>query len=253
MRNILSADLSFGLFGLPIKVYSLIQKNEISLHQFSPKGNRIRLKRVDEKTGEEVAYEDIKNGYQATKNSEVTIIDKTLLKEEGTHDLRILGFASKPIDLIGIDVDKYALLPSKKEREYCMLRDALREARKPLICLMTARTKEKIVLVVPYGKILLAIVLIYKEQIRELKDYEALLDEKQYSANEKDLVTQFLGTLPLINLDEIKDKSKEKLLELLKGKVPLKAEVKEFNDTAEAMKKMIEEFKKKKAMKVEAV
>src|SRR3954454_9154932 len=66
-RAIWSGAISFGLVNVPVKLYSATSPKSVRFHQLSSKtGARIRQKRVDASTGDEVAYEDIVKGYEIT-------------------------------------------------------------------------------------------------------------------------------------------------------------------------------------------
>src|SRR5215467_13770445 len=59
-RAIWSGAISFGLVNVPVKLYSATSPKTVRFHQLSAKtGVRIKQKRVDPSTDEEVAYEDI--------------------------------------------------------------------------------------------------------------------------------------------------------------------------------------------------
>ena len=62
-RSIWTGSVSFGLVNVPVRLYSATQDHKVHFHQFE-KGtsNRIRNERVNEKTGDEVAYDDIVKG-----------------------------------------------------------------------------------------------------------------------------------------------------------------------------------------------
>ena len=63
-RAIWSGAISFGLVNVPVKLYSATSPKTVRFHQLSSKtGARIRQKRVDSSTGDEVAFEDIVKGY----------------------------------------------------------------------------------------------------------------------------------------------------------------------------------------------
>ena len=66
-RAIWSGAISFGLVNVPVKLYSATSPKTVRFHQLSSKtGARIRQKRVDPSTDEEVPYEDIVKGYEIT-------------------------------------------------------------------------------------------------------------------------------------------------------------------------------------------
>ena len=73
-RAIWSGAISFGLVNVPVKLYSATSPKTVRFHQLSSKtGARVKQKRVDATTGEEVAYEDIVKGYELSPDRYVRI------------------------------------------------------------------------------------------------------------------------------------------------------------------------------------
>src|SRR5205814_262195 len=69
-----TAAISFGLVNVPVKLYSATSPKTVRFHQLSSKtGTRVRQKRVDPSTGDEVAFEDIVKGYELTPDRYVLI------------------------------------------------------------------------------------------------------------------------------------------------------------------------------------
>src|SRR6201996_4332359 len=65
MRSIWTGAIGFGLVNIPIKMYSAVQDSELDLDMLDKKDHsNIRFKRVNEKTGKEVAWENIIKGYK---------------------------------------------------------------------------------------------------------------------------------------------------------------------------------------------
>jgi DNA end-binding protein Ku len=62
-RPIWTGTISFGLVSVPVAMYPATREHHVSFHQFE-KGtsDRIRNQRVNERTGDEVDYEDIVKG-----------------------------------------------------------------------------------------------------------------------------------------------------------------------------------------------
>lgn len=59
-RAIWTGSLGFGLVNVPVGLYSATQDKTVHFHQFERGTSaRIRYKRVNEETGEEVDYDDI--------------------------------------------------------------------------------------------------------------------------------------------------------------------------------------------------
>jgi len=72
-RAIWTGSISFGLAHVPVKLYSAVHSQDLQFHQFDSNGNRIRQKRVSEKTGREVEYADIVKGYEVKKGQYVMV------------------------------------------------------------------------------------------------------------------------------------------------------------------------------------
>ena len=65
MRSIWTGSVSFGLVNIPVKLYSATESSSLNLDMLDKKDHsNIKFKRVNEKTGKEVAWEDIVKGYK---------------------------------------------------------------------------------------------------------------------------------------------------------------------------------------------
>ena len=78
-RAIWTGSVSFGLVNVPVGLYSATQDHDVHFHQFE-KGtsSRIRNKRVNEDTGDEVAYEDIVKGAEVDDGGYVMLTQEEL-------------------------------------------------------------------------------------------------------------------------------------------------------------------------------
>jgi DNA end-binding protein Ku len=88
--------LRLSLVSCPVLLYPATSEREkISFHQINSKtGNRVRLKRVDEKTGEEVPYDDIVKGYEVSKGHYLEVTEEELeaISIESTRTIDIDDF-----------------------------------------------------------------------------------------------------------------------------------------------------------------
>lgn len=75
-RSIWTGALSFGLVSIPVSLYSATQEHEVRFHQFE-KGtsSRIRYRRVNQDTGEDVDYSDIVKGAELPGGDYVILSD----------------------------------------------------------------------------------------------------------------------------------------------------------------------------------
>src|ERR1700749_149251 len=94
-RAIWSGAISFGLVNVPVKLYTATSPKTVRFNQLSRKtGARIRQKRVDPTTDEEVPYEDIVKGYEITPDRYVLIRTEELeaLDPKATRRIEIEEF-----------------------------------------------------------------------------------------------------------------------------------------------------------------
>ena len=125
-RAIWSGAISFGLVNVPVKLYRATSPKTVRFHQLSAKtGTRIRQKRVDHSTGDEVAYEDIVKGYELSPERYVLIDPDELdaLDPKATKTIDIEEFVElSEIDPIYYD-HSYYLAPARGNERVAEDRD----------------------------------------------------------------------------------------------------------------------------------
>src|ERR1700726_3512498 len=133
-RAIWSGAISFGLVNVPVKLYSATSPKTVRFHQLSGKtGARIKQKRVDSSTGDEVAYEDIVKGYELSPDRYVRVEPEELdaLDAKATKTIDIEEFVDlSDIDPIYYDHSYYLAPTAGGAKAYRLLLDAMREAGK---------------------------------------------------------------------------------------------------------------------------
>ncbi|MEO7263504.1 MAG: Ku protein, partial [Ferruginibacter sp.] len=64
MRPLWTGAIGFGLVNIPVKLYSATESSNLDLDMLDKKDHsNIKFKRVNEKTGHEVTWENIVKGY----------------------------------------------------------------------------------------------------------------------------------------------------------------------------------------------
>jgi DNA end-binding protein Ku len=127
--------LRLSLVSCPVLLYPATSEREkISFHQINKKtGNRVRLKRVDEETGEEVAYGDIVKGYEVSKGHYLEVTEEELeaISIESTRTIDIDQFVPKQeIDEL-YDIRPYYIAPDGKvgADAFGVIRDAIEDMK----------------------------------------------------------------------------------------------------------------------------
>ena len=179
-RAIWSGSISFGLVNVPVKLYSAVHPQGLSFHQFQEGTNaRVRNKRVSEKTGKEVAYDDIVKGYEVTKGKYV-MVDPDELAEfapRATRTIDIEDFvALDDIDPIFYEATYY-LAPDKGEgarKAYVLLREALEDEGKVAIGRLVIRTKQYLAAIRPDEDALALSTMLFHDEIVPVSEIDGI-------------------------------------------------------------------------------
>ena len=168
-RSIWSGAISFGLVNVPVKLYSATSPKTVRFHQLSSKtGARIRQKRVDSSTGDEVPFEDIVKGYELSPDRYVLIEPEELdaLDPKATKTIDIEEFVDlSEIDPIFYDHSYYLAPATGGAKAYRLLLEAMRETGKVGIARVVIRSKEQLVALRPMGDVMGMATMIFADEV----------------------------------------------------------------------------------------
>ena len=200
-RAVWSGMISFGLVSVPVGLYTATQEHEPSFHQFA-KGvtDRIRYKRVNERTGREVDFTNIVRGAEVGDGEYVMVSDEELeqIAPGRSRALEISGF----VDLDEIDPiyfnKAYYLAPAGEEskKTYALLRDAMAKTNRAGIGNFVMHGKEHLAAVRAAGNTLILETPFFADEVREAK---AMLDhlpgKTSFSKGELNMATQLVESM----------------------------------------------------------
>ncbi len=220
MRAIWTGAIGFGLVNIPVKLYSAVQGSELDLDMLDKKDHsNIRFQRVNEKTGKEVAWENIVRGYNLDGHYIVlTEDDFQKVRPEKNKIITISEFVDEAeIDTMYYE-NPYYLAPDKSGiKAYNLLRDALEETGKVGLGTYVLRNKESIGLIKAHEDVLVLNKIRFDEEIRDTSE----LDIKATKSNPQELkmaialINQLTGKF---DIKEYKDTYSTELLKLIKAK-----------------------------------
>ena len=154
-RALWSGSVSFGLVNVPVRLMSGTVDKDIHFHQVDEKnGDRIRHKRVSERTGREVDSDRIANGFERSSGSWVIVTSEELsaADPERTHTIDVDAFVPlAEIDPLQFD-RAYWVVPEDQEgakKAYALLRTAMEETDRVAIGRFVLRTRERLVALRP--------------------------------------------------------------------------------------------------------
>ena len=171
MRAIWKGSISFGLVNIPIALYPATRKEELRFRllrrtDLSP----INYKRVAEKDGKEVPWDDIVKGYEYEKGKYVVLKDEDFQRVdlEATQTVDIQDF----VDQEEIDpmffYKPYYLEPQKGgDKAYVLLRDALEESKKVGIAKVVIKTRQYLAGVKAEDSVLVLELMHFAEELAE--------------------------------------------------------------------------------------
>jgi DNA end-binding protein Ku len=175
MRAIWKGSISFGLVNIPIALYPATRREEMKFRLLRKSDlSPVNYKRVAEKDGKEVPWEQIVKGFEYEKGKFVVLNDKDFQRVdlEATQTVDIQDFVEvEEIDPMYF-YKPYYLEPQKGgDKAYTLLRETLEKTRKVGIAKVIIKTRQYLAGVKPLKD---ALVLELMHFAEELADPEKL-------------------------------------------------------------------------------
>jgi DNA end-binding protein Ku len=167
--------ISFGLVSVPVGLFTATEEHERSFHQFAAGGtDRIRYKRVNERTGDEVEFADIVKGVDVGGAKYVIVTDEELdqIAPGRSRALEISGFVALD-DIDPIFFNKaYYLAPAGAENKktYALLRDAMAATHRAAVATFVMHGKQHLAAIRASGDVLVVETLFFADEVRDAKN-----------------------------------------------------------------------------------
>jgi len=220
MKAIWNGAIAFGLVNIPVKLYSAIEASELDLDMVDKKDHsKIRYKRVNEKTGKEVPWNNITKAYNLNGNY-IVLTDEDFEKAspEKSKTIDIQEFVDiSTIDSVYFDTPYYVQPAKGGEKAYVLLRDALKKSKKAGIATFVLRSKENLALLRFNGNILIIQKMRYADEIRDTK----LIDVPKLTSKPAELkmaVSLINQLSDKFDITKYKDSYTNELMKLIKAK-----------------------------------
>jgi len=188
MRAIWKGSISFGLVNIPIALYPATRREELKFRLLRKSDlSPVNYKRVAEKDGKEVPWDQIVKGYEYEKGKYVVLKDEDFERVdlEATQTVDIQDFVH--VDEIDpmFFYKPYYLEPQKGgEKAYALLRDALEDSNKVGIAKVVIKTRQYLAGVKPEDG---ALVLELMHFADELADTEKLHVPKKVEVGKREM------------------------------------------------------------------
>jgi DNA end-binding protein Ku len=217
--------LKLSLVSCPIVLYPATSEREkISFHQLNRNtGNRIRYRRVDGETGDEVDTADIVKGYEVAKGEYIEVEPDELeaVAIGSKHVIDIDQFVPREeIDELYLN-NPYYIAPDGEvgEQAFAVIREAIRKEGMVALAKVVFTSREHIIGIEPRGKGLMGLTLRYPYEVRDEKEYFDDIPDQKIPKDMLDLATHIVKTKEgHFHPDKFEDQYEEALKDLLKRK-----------------------------------
>jgi DNA end-binding protein Ku len=192
--------LRLSLGSCPIQLFPATSEREkVSFNQINKEtGNRIRYRKVDEDTGDEVDSENIVKGFQVAKGQYIEVDDEELetIALESTRTIEIDEFVPKSeIDEL-YNIRPYYIAPDGKvgQDAFVVIRDIIEKMNMVAIGRVVLTSREHIIALQPRGKGLMGMLLRYPYEVRNEEEYFDDISNVKISKDMMDLARHIVET-----------------------------------------------------------
>jgi len=226
-RAIWTGTISFGLLNVPVRLYSAVSSRSVRFRELrGTDGSRVGRKRVAERDGEEVAYDEIVKGYEIAPDRYVVVTRAELdaLDPKKTKTIEIEDFVDlDQIDPIYFDQPYYIGPAQGAERAYALLAQAMNEQRKVAIARFVMRNRENLVAIraIGEGKLLTLATMRFADEVVPPADLDDVLGDGDEEPRERE-VEMAKAVIDSLATDfdpsSYRDEYREQLLALIERK-----------------------------------
>jgi DNA end-binding protein Ku len=222
-RSIASLTLGFGLVSIPVKLYSATESSSaIRFNMLTKDGSRVKQQYISEKDQAVVPRSEMVKGYEFEKDRFVLFSAEELkaLEESSSHIVEIIAFIpEKSVDPLYYD-KAYLLAPDKRGgKPYTLLKEALRQSGKCALAKWAWKAKQYVVQIRPHEDGLVLQQLLYKDEVRSLKDLD--IEQVTVSGAELQLALQLIeqSSEEAYEPEKYEDEEKKRILAAIDEKI----------------------------------
>ena len=217
--------LKLSLVSCPIALYPATSEREkISFHQLNKKtGNRIKYRKVDAETDDEVDADEIIKGYQVGKGEYIELDPEELeaIAIESKRMIDIDQFVpKKEIDELYLN-NPYYIVPDGEvgQQAFAVIREAINEKGMVALGKVVFTSREHIIALEPRGKGMMGITLRYPYEVRKEKDYFDDIPSEKIPKDMLELASHIVESKKAhFEPEKFEDQYEDALKELLKKK-----------------------------------
>ncbi|MDB5741740.1 MAG: Ku domain protein [Polaromonas sp.] len=175
-RALWKGAITFGLVHIPVALRSATLNSGLDFDWLDKRTmDPVGYKRINKRTGEEIAAEDIIKGIEYQDGQYVVLTDEEIRAAypKTTQTIEIESFvANTDIPFVYLERPYYIEPINKGEKVYALLRDALLQAQRVGLARVVIQTKQHLAVLVPSGPGLILNLLRWGDEIRSWEDLD---------------------------------------------------------------------------------
>lgn len=174
MRSLWKGSISFGLVNIPVSLYPATRREELSFRLLRSRDlSPVNYKRVAQKDGREVPWDEIVKGYEYKKGKFVVLKDEDFRRVdiEATQTVDIMDFVQLSEVNPMYFQKPYFLVPEKGGAPaYALLHDVLSETKKAGIAKVVIRTRQHLAAVKVQQQALVLEIMHFADELVDVKE-----------------------------------------------------------------------------------
>lgn len=221
-----SGAISFGLVSVPVQLFTAVRSHDVRFTQLREgTGARVKQRRVDAETGEEVSFDDIVKGYEVEPGRYV-VVDPDELEEldpDASRLIEICDFVDQAeIDPVYYD-RPYHLAPDGEAatRSYRLLVEAMERTGKVAVATFVMRGKAHLAAIRARDGLLVLSTMHFADEVADPSELEVdtALAEVEVRDREVEMAEQLIGSLTTeFEPDRYRDEHQERIRRFLEAK-----------------------------------
>ncbi len=224
MRAIWKGSISFGLVNIPIALYPATRREDLKFRLLRESDlSPVNYKRIAEKDGREVPWEEIVKGYEYEKGKFVVLNEKDFRRVdlEATQTVDIQDFVEvEEIDPMFFS-KPYYLEPQKGgAKAYALLRDTLAKTKKLGIAKVVIKTRQYLAGVKPLKHALVLELMHFAEELSDSEKLNLPRKSVEPGKREMDMARALVESMSSKwTPQKYKDDYRDALMEIIEEKV----------------------------------
>ena len=217
--------LKLSLVSCAVALYPATSSSErVRFHTLNREtGNRVKRQFIDAETGEVVESDEQVKGYEIGKGSFIVMEEEELeaIRIESTHTIDIESFVPRDqVDERYLDTPYYIAPDDKVAQEaFAVIRDAMQEKGRAGIARVVMARRERMILLEPLGKGIVATLLRYPYEVRGEDAYFESIPDLKLPAEMRNLAGHIIETKAAdFDPSQFEDRYEKAVVDLIQSK-----------------------------------